>query len=255
MTTGMQKAIIIEDEARSRELLHDLVTANCPEVEVVAQSGTIDEAVMLIRAHQPHLLFLDIELQTGTGFEILQQVADLSPAVIFTTAYDHYAIKAIKFSAADYLLKPIDVEELKEAVNKVAGRPTESHHQLMASLIENLNHLKDHTPPKLTLSLANELVFVPLQDIIRIEAAGAYSTFFLSDGRHIMVSKNLKEYEMLLTGHPFMRIHNSHIVNLNQIKRMLKTDGGYAVMSDDFPVMISPKRKEAFIYALSNRNL
>ena len=251
----MQKAIIIEDEARSRELLYDLVTANCPEVEVVAQTGTIDEAITLIRAHQPHLLFLDIELQTGTGFEILQQITNLSPAVIFTTAYDHYAIRAIKFSAADYLLKPIDIDELKEAVSKVAGRSAETHQRMMASLIQNLSELQHRGQPTLTLSLANELEFVPLQNIVRIEAAGAYSTFYLTCGRNIMVSKNLKEYELLLTGHQFMRIHNSHIINLNEIKRMLKTDGGYAVMSDDFPVMISPKKKEAFLQSMNNRHL
>ncbi|WP_257666803.1 LytR/AlgR family response regulator transcription factor [Parapedobacter tibetensis] len=251
----MQKAIIIEDEARGRELLHDLVKMNCPEIEVVALAGTIDEAVTLIRAHKPDLLFLDIELQTGTGFEILQQISDLSPAVIFTTAYDHYAIRAIKFSAADYLLKPIDIDELKEAVAKVLERNKESHQQMMTSLMHNLEQLQRNRQPTLTLSLANELEFIPLQDIVRIEAAGAYSTFHLADGRNIMVSKNLKEYELLLMGHQFMRIHNSHIINLNKIKRMLKTDGGYAVMSDDFPVIISPKKKDEFLRMMNTKNL
>ena len=251
----MQKAIIIEDEARSRELLHDLVKANCPEVEVVATAGNVEDAVALIRTHEPHLLFLDIELQTGTGFEILQQITDLSPAVIFTTAYDHYAIKAIKFSAADYLLKPIDIDELKEAVNKVSNQTKETHQHVLSALMQNLNQLQHNGQPTLTLSLANELEFVPIQDIIRIEAAGAYSTFHLADGRHIMVSKNLKEYELLLCNHHFMRIHNSHIINLNKITKMLKTDGGYAVMSDGFPVIISPKKKDEFIRIMSNRNL
>lgn len=251
----MQKAIIVEDEPRSRELLHDLIKVHCPEIEVLALTGTVEEAVTLIRQHTPQLLFLDIELQTGTGFEILQQILDLNPAVIFTTAYDHYAIRAIKFSAADYLLKPIDVDELKEAVTKVLERTKENHQQLTASLIHNLNQLQYNRQPTLTLSLANELEFVPLQHIIRIEAAGAYSTFYLTDGRKIMVSKNLKEYELLLANHQFMRIHNSHIINLNEIKRMLKTDGGYAVMSDGFPAMISPKKKDEFIRLMSNRNL
>lgn len=251
----MQKAIIVEDEPRSRELLHDLIKVHCPEIQVLALTGTVEEAVTLIRQHTPQLLFLDIELQTGTGFEILQQILDLNPAIIFTTAYDHYAIRAIKFSAADYLLKPIDVDELKEAVTKVLERTKENHQQLTASLIHNLNQLQYNRQPTLTLSLANELEFVPLQHIIRIEAAGAYSTFYLTDGRKIMVSKNLKEYELLLANHQFMRIHNSHIINLNEIKRMLKTDGGYAVMSDGFPAMISPKKKDEFIRLMSNRNL
>jgi two-component system LytT family response regulator len=250
----MQKAIIIEDEVRSRELLQDLIEAHCEGLKIVALAGNVEEAVRLIRKHEPDLLFLDIELQTGTGFEVLQQLGDLSPAVIFTTAYDHYAIKAIKFSAADYLLKPIDVEELKEAVIKVLGRGKETQQHLLNSLIHNLGHLQNSNPV-LTLSLANELEFVPVQEIIRIEAAGAYSVFYLADDRKIMVSKNLKEYEMLLTGHSFMRVHNSHIVNLNKIKRMLKTDGGYAVMSDDFPVIISPKKKDEFVKVMTNRNL
>lgn len=251
----MQKAIVVEDEPRSRELLHDLLKAHCPEIEVVALAGAVEEALALIKQHKPQLLFLDIELQTGTGFEILQQLNNLSPAVIFTTAYDHYAIRAIKFSAADYLLKPIDVDELKEAVAKVLNKDKDAHQQLVASLLHNLSQLQHRGQPTLTLSLANELEFVQLQDIVRIEAAGAYSTFYLTDGRRIMVSKNLKEYELLLADHQFMRIHNSHIINLNQIKRMLKTDGGYAVMSDDFPVMISPKKKEVFIRMMNNRNL
>ncbi len=251
----MKRAIIIEDEARSRELLHALVTVHCNEIEVIASTGTIDEAIALIKTHEPDILFLDIELQTGTGFEILQQIGDLSPAVIFTTAYEHYAIRAIKFSAVDYLLKPIDVDELKEAVTKVAGRPTEDHQRMLSSLLQNLNELKPQGQPTLTLSLSNELEFIPVHEIIRIEAAGAYSTFHLVDGRKIIVSKNLKEYEMLLCSHFFMRIHNSHIINLNKIQRMLKTDGGYAVMSDGFPVIISPKKKDEFLRAMSLRSL
>ncbi|HKG08918.1 MAG TPA: LytTR family DNA-binding domain-containing protein, partial [Pedobacter sp.] len=178
-----------------------------------------------------------------------------SPAVIFTTAYDHYAIKAIKFSAADYLLKPIDIDELKEAVRNVLSRGKESQEHMLSTLMHNLGHLSNNHDPILTLSLANELEFVRIQEIIRIEAAGAYSTFYLADDRRIMVSKNLKEYELLLTAHGFMRVHNSHIINLNKIKRMLKTDGGYAVMSDDFPVIISIKRKDEFIRLMTNRNL
>ncbi|MDR7131789.1 two-component system LytT family response regulator [Algoriphagus sp. 4150] len=251
----MKRAIIIEDEVRSRELLHALVTSHCSEIEVIASTGTVNEAIALIKAHEPDILFLDIELQTGTGFEILQQINGLSPAVIFTTAYEHYAIRAIKFSAVDYLLKPIDVDELKEAVTKVASRPTEDHQRMLSSLLQNLHELKPQGKPTLTLSLSNELEFIPIDEIIRIEAAGAYSTFYLVDGRKIIVSKNLKEYEMLLCSHFFMRIHNSHIINLNKIQRMLKTDGGYAVMSDGFPVIISPKKKDEFLHAMSLRSL
>jgi len=251
----MKRAIIVEDEARSRELLQSLVKSHCPDIDVIAATGTIDEAISLIKEHEPDVLFLDIELKTGTGFEILQQISDFSPAVIFTTAYEHYAIRAIKFSAVDYLLKPIDVDELKEAVIKVVDRSTEDHQRMLTTLLQNLTELKPQGQPTLTLSLSNELEFVPIHEIIRIEAAGAYSTFHLVDGRKIMISKNLKEYEMLLCSHFFMRVHNSHIINLNKIQRMLKTDGGYAVMSDGFPVIISPKKKDEFLRAMSMRSL
>ncbi len=251
----MQKAIIIEDEIRSRELLQDLIMANCEGIEIVALAGNVSEAVKAIEQHKPDLIFLDIELQTGTGFEVLQQLSGISPAVIFTTAYDHYAIKAIKFSAADYLLKTIDVQELKEAVTKVLSRGKDAQNLLLSSLIHNLGHLQNNQNPILTLSLAGELEFVPVQKIIRIEAAGAYSTFYLDDGCKIMVSKNLKEYETLLSAHSFMRVHNSHIINLNKVKRMLKTDGGYAMMSDGYSVIISPKKKDEFIRIMTHRNL
>lgn len=251
----MQRAIIVEDEPRSRELLRSLVSTHCPDIEVVAVAGNVAEAVALIKQHKPGLLFLDIELQTGTGFDVLREIDGLEPSVIFTTAYDHYAIKAIKFSAVDYLLKPIDIEELKEAVSKTLNGNRGAQQQIIAVLKQNLQLLNSSQNPTLTLSLAGEFEFIPLKDIIRIEAAGAYSHFFLKDRRNIIVSKNLKEYELLLTGHSFMRVHNSHIINLNEIKRMLKTDGGYAVMSDGTEVIISPKRKDEFVQLMNNRNL
>lgn len=251
----MHKAIIVEDEPRSRELLRSLVAANCPGVEVLAMAGNVDEATALIKQHEPDLLFLDIELQTGTGFDVLARIEGMEPAVIFTTAYDHYAIKAIKFSAAAYLLKPIDIEELKEAVSKVLSAGEGVQQQIITVLKQNMQQLNNSQQPTLTLSLANEYEFLLLSEIIRIEAAGAYSQFFLKDGRNIIVSKNLKEYELLLSGHNFMRVHNSHIINLNEIKRMLKTDGGYAVMSDGSNIIISPKRKEEFVQLMNNRYL
>jgi two-component system LytT family response regulator len=250
----MQRVIIVEDEARSRTFLADLLREHCPGLEIVDVAANVETAVAAIRAHHPDLVFMDIELQTGTGFDVLEQIRDLRPAVIFTTAYDHYAIKAIKFSAVDYLLKPIDVAELKAAVARAAANKAQSsNQQTLDVLMHNLKQLRANENPTITLSLAEGIEFIPVREIIRIEAAGAYTNFFLKGGKKLMVSKNLKEYEQMLTDHHFMRVHNSHIINLAEVKRMVKADGGYAVMSDDAQVVISPKKRDEFMQAMMSR--
>lgn len=250
----MQRVVIVEDEPRSREFLKEILAEHCPQLEIAGLAGNVEEAVKTIHDLEPDLIFLDIELQTGTGFDVLQQIQDVQPAVIFTTAYDHYAIKAIKFSAVDYLLKPIDVDELKAAVAKTDDKQQrDSQQQTLQVLMQNLKQLRSNDNPTITLSVADGMEFIPLRSIIRLEAAGAYTNFFLKDGKKIMVSKNLKEYEMMLGDHDFMRVHNSHIINMNEVKRLVKSDGGYAVMSDDAQVIISPKKKDDFVKLMTNR--
>jgi len=247
------KAVIVEDEIRSREFLKKLVDEFCRTVKVTAMAATVQEAIDAINTEQPDLLFLDIELHSGTGFDVLQAVTHKNFHVIFTTAYDHYAVKAIKFSAVDYLLKPIDVEELQAAVQKVSEKmQSNDSQQTLQMLLQNLRKPAD-SDFSITLATSEGLEFVPLQQIIRLEASGPYTYFFIKGGRKIMVSKNLKEYEMLLSDHHFFRLHNSHIVNIKEVKRMIKTDGGYAVMSDDSMVAISPKKKDDFMQQLGQR--
>ena len=250
----MQRVIIVEDEVRSREFLADILAEHCPSLQLVGTAGNVAEAVSAIQSHRPDLVFLDIELQTGTGFDVLEQISGDQPAVIFTTAYDHYAIKAIKFSAVDYLLKPIDVDELKAAVARTRGiEQRNSNQQTLEVLMHNLKQLRANENPTITLSVAEGIEFIQLRDIIRLEAAGAYTNFFLKGGKKMMVSKNLKEYEGMLGEHEFMRVHNSHIINLAEVKRMVKSDGGYAVMSDDAQVVISPKKKDDFVKLMMSR--
>ncbi|GAB2767513.1 LytTR family DNA-binding domain-containing protein [Rhabdobacter roseus] len=249
------KAVIIEDEFHSREFLKSVVTAWCEGVEIVGTAESVPEGVALIEAVAPELVFLDIEMQSGTGFDLLQQVRNRDFEVIFTTAYDHYAIQAIKYSAIDYLLKPIDLDELQAAVAKVRERrpgqvaPVNEALELLLATLKN----PATEPTKITLATSEGLEFVPLEQIIRLEAAGAYTTFFLKEGKKIMVSKNLKEYENLLPARRFFRIHNSHMINIDEVKKMLKTDGGYAVMNDGATVMISPKKKEEFLQRIMQR--
>jgi two-component system LytT family response regulator len=247
------KAVIVEDEIRSREFLKSLVEEYCPTVKVFAMAASVDEAVEAVNNHRPDLLFLDIELHTGTGFDVLGRVNHHNFNVIFTTAYDHYAIKAIKFSAVDYLLKPIDVEELQAAVQKASDKmQNNTSEQTLQLLLKNLQKPAD-TDFSVTLATSEGLEFVPLQQIIRLEASGPYTHFYMKGGKKIMVSKNLKEYELLLADHQFFRVHNSHIINLKEVKRMVKSDGGYAVMTDDSMITISPKKRDEFMQQIAQR--
>ena len=247
------KAVIVDDEIRSREFLKNLVEEFCTDVKIAGLAGTVQEAVELIKNQKPDLVFLDIELHTGTGFDVLQQFTDPNFHVVFTTAYDHYAIKAIKFSAVDYLLKPIDFEELEKAVEK-AKQKVESNtsRQTINMLLQNLRK-PANSDFSITLATSEGLEFVPLHNIIRLEDSGPYTHFFLKEGKKIMVSKNLKEYETMLGDYNFFRVHNSHIINMKEVKRMIKTDGGYAVMNDDSTIAISPKKKDEFMVQIGQR--
>ena len=249
----MIKAVIIEDELHSRNFLNNLVAEFCPEITVAGMAASVEEAVKLIQQTEPQIVFLDIEMQTGTGFDVLQQLQKRNFHVIFTTAYDHYAIKAIKFSAVDYLLKPINLEELQAAVAKAIEsiEQTTGENQLEL-LIKNLRRPAGEDF-SISLSTSDGIEFIQLSNIIRLEASGPYTTFFMKDGRKIMVSRNLKEYEMMLTDHGFFRVHNSHIINLKEVRKMIKTDGGYAVMNDESMITISPKKKEEFMELMGQR--
>ncbi|HEV7779786.1 MAG TPA: response regulator transcription factor [Chitinophagaceae bacterium] len=247
------KALIVEDEVRSRDFLRNLVEEFCPQLSVQGTASNVEEAVSLINTQSPDVVFMDIEMQTGTGFDVLQQVKHRDFHVIFTTAYDHYAIKAIKFSAVDYLLKPINLEELQQAVAKaVEGLQQEAENNKIDLLIKNLRRPagEDYS---ISLSTSEGVEFIQLTNILRLEANGPYTTFFMKDGSKIMVSKNLKEYENLLTDHGFFRVHNSHVINLKEVRKMIKTDGGYAVMNDDSMIAISPKKKDEFVQLMSQR--
>lgn len=249
------KALIVEDEILSREFLSNMVREHCPQLELAGTASNVDEAVQMIASHAPQLVFLDIEMQTGTGFDVLQRAAGHKFHVIFTTAFDHYAIRAIKFSAVDYLLKPIAFDELQQAVAKALRQMDDTEDDNRLDLL-----LKNISRPSgddfcISLSTSEGVDFVPLSTIIRLEAKGPYTIFFLKDGRQIMVSRNLKEYENTLQEYGFFRIHNSNIINLKDVKRWVKTDGGYAIMSDGAMVAISPKKKEDFMLLMTKRTV
>ena len=243
----MLRAIIIEDEKHNQETLHNLLAEFCPQVEVTGIGGTVDEGVSLVRNLRPDLLFLDIELHSGTGFDLLARLDGGDFEVIFTTAYEQYAIKAIKFSSLDYLLKPIDPEELQVAVQKAHKRKNE--HNKAAQFEVLLSHLNpgQQTSRRICLATAEGLEFVQTSDILYCEANGSYTDFHLKQGRKIIVSKNLKEYETLLAGKDFMRVHHRFLINLREVRRFVKSEGGYILMNNDAQIGISPKKRAEFI--------
>ncbi len=247
----MIKTVIIEDEQKSREMLAGIIQKNCPQLNIVGLAKNVTEGVEVIKKENPELVFLDISMPDGSGFDLLEKVQGHKFELIFATASDQHAIRAIKYSACDYLLKPIDIEELKNAVEKVSQKKNASPN------MENLNFLiqqlkkSDDSFQKITLPTGNAYEIVNIKDIIRCEADGSYTTFFLTDKRKLMISAGLKHYEELLPESEFIRVHHHHLINMNHVVRFLKEDGGYAVMSDGTKIEISRRKKDAFMDKLN----
>ncbi len=247
----MIKTLIIEDEQKSREMLVAMLEKNCEFLQVIGSAKNVKEGVELIKIHKPDLVFLDISMPDGSGFDLLEQVQGHKFELIFATASDQHAIRAIKYSACDYLLKPIDIEELKLAVDKVVQKKNAiPNMENLNFLIQQLKRADDNFQ-KITLPTGNAFEVVNIKDIIRCEADGSYTTFFLADKRKLLVSFGLKHYEDLLPQSDFIRIHHHHLINMNHVLRFLKEDGGYAVMTDNSKLEISRRKKDAFMERLN----
>ncbi len=251
----MIKTLIIEDEQKSRDVLMKIIEKSCPELKVVGNATNVTEGVDLIKSLKPDLVFLDITMPDGSGFDLLEQVADQKFDLIFATASNSHAIRAFKYSACDYLLKPIDVEELRNAVLRVVKRKSEAPD--MGNLNFLIQHLKrsDDNFQKITLPTGNAYEIINLKDIVRCEADGSYTYFYLVDKRKLMVSASLKHYEELLPEQDFIRVHHHNLINMNHVVRFLKEDGGYAVMSDGSKIEISRRKKDQFMERLKNFKL
>jgi len=245
------RVVIVEDEKHSRENLKNLLLEFCVNINVVGMAGNVEEAVEEIKSKKPDVIFLDIELQTGTGFDVLERVANLNFEVIFTTAFEQYAIKAVKFSSLDYLLKPIDLDELQNAVEKAQIKKNQIvYKKQLETLMLNLKQQKPKLN-KICLSTSDGFEFIEVNDILYCKAEGAYTVFVLKSSDKLLVSKNLKEYENLLLEQDFMRVHNSFLINLKEVKKYVKSDGGYIIMNNDDTVSISRSKKDDFIQVMS----
>lgn len=248
----MMKAIIIDDEELGRTVLKNLVQKYCREISIVGEASNIKEAKKVILETNPALIFLDIEMQGGSGFDLLEQMKGSDFSVIFTTAYNQYAVKAFRYSAADYILKPINIDELLAAVKKVVN-PTNK--KVMQS---SLDHFMDsHTNQgvsknnKLALPTQEGLVFVDINDILRCEADGKYTHCFIMGGKKLYSTRSLKDFEEQLAPRGFCRIHHAHLVNLNHIKNYVKGDGGQVLMANGDSVIVSKRKKEEFLNRLN----
>jgi len=248
----MIRSIIVDDELKSRESLKILLTDFCDNVEVLATCQNVAEGIEAINQHKPDVVFLDIQMQRETGFDLLSKVKPVNFEVVFTTAHSEYAIKAFKFSAVDYLLKPIDIEELKRALDKIEKKINGNISDRLEQLIQNLKPVGNTQNLKLALPTSDGLIFVKIDDILYCEASSNYTNIYTSDGKKHVISRTLKEYEDLLADHNFFRIHNSHLINLGSIKKYVRGDGGYVVMNNDVSLDVSKRKKEAFLSRLGH---
>jgi two-component system LytT family response regulator len=241
------KAIIVEDEKRSSDVLKSLLEKHCSTIELVAVVETVETAIDAIHEYTPHVVFLDIELPDGSGFKVIEAFPDHQMSVIFVTAYDHYAIKAIKACALDYLLKPVDMDDLMHAVGRITtDRPNVSLVKQKEALLHN-NQLKNVFKKKIALPTLEGLLFVYQDDILYCVAESNYTNIFLRTKEKILVCKPLNYFEELLDEDYFCRTHQSFLVNLNYVKRYMKGRGGYLIMNDEAKVEISVRMKSAFL--------
>ncbi len=237
------QTVLIDDEPNSIDVLKNLLTNYCPQIDIVATTDNATYGIALIRKLSPDLLFLDIEMPYYNGFSLLEQVSPLASEVIFVTAFEQYALKAFRYNALDYLLKPIGIDELQMSVQKAERRIEDKKVQPISAL-----SLK-----KLCLPIQEGFLFIAMDDIVRCQAEGSYTRFFIKDQEPILVCRNIKEYEMLLPDDTFCRVHHSHLVNMNYVTKYIRNKNASIQMADGSIVDLSVRKKANF-FAYFNLN-
>jgi len=243
------RAVLIDDEKNNLDNLESLLRTYCPGVEVVATATNAGEGTTAILQARPDLVFLDIQMPGKTGFDLLRDLTSYEFEVIFVTAFDHYAIQAVRFAAVDYLLKPLNIAELQSAVGRAEARSRQKRQNgQLENLIRLLRQQKDEH--RIALVTLKETRFVPTGEILRCEASNNYSIFFLAGGVKLTVSRPIYEYEELLQDYGFIRCHQSHLVNRKYVKSWVKEDGGYLLLDNGDQVPVSRNKKETVVRAL-----
>lgn len=250
----MLKAVIVDDEEAARVLIKSLLANFRPNVQVIGEASTVKQGIELLRERKPDLVFLDIKMSDGTGFDLLDQLENKnSLKIIFTTAYDEFALKAFQFQAIDYLLKPIDPYQLERAVDKIQNiHDGQFYGEQIEQLLQAIQQKEVNT---LAVSTGEGWIFLKLKEISHLSSNGGYTTFFTKQGEKHMVAKTIKDYEALLPGEHFFRVHQSYIVNFQYVKKVLKEDGAVILMEDDTKIPLSRRKKEAFITRMTNQSL
>ncbi len=246
----MIRTVLVDDETDSIRVLQRLLENYCPQVSIVGTAGGVETALPLIRETRPDLVLLDIEMAQGNAFDLLNQLQPIDFKVIFVTAFDNYAVRAFKYSAVDYLLKPVDIDDLRSAINRVEKKPDEhAVVQQMKMLLDNVGAL-NLPQQKMAIPTITGLIFITVQDIIRFEAKGNYTSIYLSKDEPILATRTIKDYEDILPETIFCRIHNSHIINLSRIKKYQKGRGGSVEMEDGSIIEVASRRRDEFLQRL-----
>jgi two-component system LytT family response regulator len=241
------RVIIVDDEKKARETIRNIIRLYCQNVEVVAEAANIKAAAAEIASIKPDLIFLDINMPGGTGFDLLKQLPKIDFKIVFITAYEEYALRAFKFSALDYLLKPINPDELIAAIaNAQAAIEKENFNTKLHSFLENIDTIKKEVK-KIVLKTSETIHIISVQDIIRCESERNYTTFFLNEGKKIVTSNTLKEYDEMLSPYRFFRIHHSHLINIDYVISFEKKEGGYFLMKDKSCIPFSAGKKEILL--------
>lgn len=244
----MLRAVLIDDDQSNLSSLSEKLAKHCPQVEIIGRCDNAEDGILTIERDKPGLVFLDIEMPRMNGFVLLQQLKFRNFGVIFVTAYDHYAIKAIKYSALDYLVKPVEIDDLKAAVGKAESNRENRNAQLQLELL--LEHLNKKQPKRITIPTGDGLQFINMDNIIYLEASNNYSHIYLSTNQKFLVSRTLKEFEDMLPPDPFVRIHHSTIINKHYVEKYIRGEGGQVVMRHGTVLDVSKRKKAEFLQAI-----
>ncbi|TDP60893.1 LytR/AlgR family response regulator transcription factor [Flavobacterium dankookense] len=248
----MITAVLIDDDKHLRTGLKALLERYTNEIQIIGEAESVKTGVELLKSSNPQVIFLDIHLNDGTGFDILEKLGKTTAHIVFITAHEQYAVKAFKFSALDFILKPVDPEELQSTIVKikeVVGKSSSFEH--IDLLLENIRKKVDNFK-RIALSTSDGIHLFEVSDIIRCEAKVNYTEFFIKNHKPLLISRTLKEYEELLTEHGFERIHQSHLINLSYLKSYIKSDGGYVIMADNTNIPIAQSKKERLQELIKN---
>ena len=245
----MIKAVIIDDEPDSRATLISYLEKYCDSIEIIGEANSVATGVEKLNEISPDVIFLDVQMPDGSGFDLLEQLPEINFQIIFVTAFDQYAIRAIKFSALDYLLKPIDPVQLIEAVNKLKEKEKDyTIRKKYETLVNNKNSFE-----KIALPAFDGIIFINIKNIVRCKADRNYTIFFMNTGEEILVTRTLKEYDEMLCDLNFYRVHQSHLINLAFVKKYTKGEGGLITMEDGSEIYVARRRKGDLLAALINK--